>query len=83
MEVLVLAVFTASNLICFAIGAKVGQQAIRGEEVKMPSVNPLKAYREYQARKEAERKQSRDETILHNIDNYDGTAIGQKEVPRG
>lgn len=83
MEVLLLAVMAASNILCFMIGAKVGQQVAKGEEVKLPSVNPLEAYREHQNKKEAEMEQDRIDTILQNIESYDGTPNGQKDVPRG
>jgi hypothetical protein len=68
---------------CFIIGAKVGQTVSKGEDIEMPSISPLKAHREREARKEAQRAQDRVDTILQNIDNYDGTAQGQKDVPRG
>ncbi len=83
MEVLLLAVMALSNIFCFMIGAKVGQSVVKGEEVKLPSVNPLKVYREHESRKEAEREMGKLDTILHNIENYDGTPNNQKDVPRG
>ena len=83
MEVLLLAVMAASNILCFMIGAKVGQQATKGEEIKLPSVNPLEAFREHQNKKEAEMEQNRIDTIMQNIESYDGTSNGQKDVPRG
>ena len=83
MEVLTMAVFGAVNIFCFLIGAKVGQQVAKGEEVKMPSVNPLEAYKKHEAKKEAEMEQSKIDTILQNIESYDGTPNGQKDVPRG
>ena len=46
----------------------------------MPNLNPLKAYRENQARKEVEKKQSELEKIMRNIDRYDGTSRGQEDV---
>lgn len=83
MEVLLMAVMGLTNILCFVIGAKVGQKVSKGEPVELPSVNPMKAYREHEARKEADRQQNRLNTILQNIEGYDGTSIGQKEVPRG
>lgn len=80
MEVLLLAVMAASNILCFMVGAKVGQTVNKGEEVKLPSVNPLEAYREHQEKKEAQAEQERINTILRNIDRYDGTPQGQEEV---
>ena len=83
MEVLLLAVVAASNIACFIIGAKVGQTVSKGEDIETPTVNPLKAYREHEAKREAQREQDRLETIMRNIENYDGTSHGQKDVPRG
>jgi len=80
MEVLLMAVVAVSNILCFLIGAKVGQKVVKGEEVQLPTINPMEAYREHQERKEAERVKDKVETILRNIDNYDGTPNGQEEV---
>ena len=80
MEVLLMAVMAASNILCFLFGAKVGQKVVKGEEIRMPTVNPMEAVREHQERKEAQREKERIDTILRNIDNYDGTSYGQEEV---
>jgi hypothetical protein len=82
MELLLMAILSLSNIACFLIGAKVGQKVVKGEEVKLPTINPMEAYREHQERKEAERVQDKVEAIMRNIDNYDGTAYGQEDVPR-
>jgi hypothetical protein len=63
------------------IGAKVGQAVSKGEEVKLPNINPLEAYRERTAKKEAEMEQDRIDTIMRNIEGYDGTGKGQEDVP--
>ena len=80
MEVLLMAVISLSNIACFLIGARVGQKVSRGEPVVLPTVNPMKAYQENKAKKEAEMEKSKIDTILRNIDNYDGTAFGQEDV---
>ena len=80
MEVLLVAVMAAANIVCFLIGAKVGQTVSKGEEIKLPTVNPMEAYREMEAKKEARKEQDRMDTILRNIENYDGTSAGQEEV---
>ena len=80
MEVLLIVAITASNILCFMLGARVGQKVVKGEEVKLPTINPMEAYRAQQSRKEAERQKDKFETILRNIDNYDGTPYGQEEV---
>lgn len=83
MEVLLLMVMCAGNILCFMIGARVGQKAVKGEEIKLPTVNPMEAVKEHRAKKAQEAEQERVETILRNIESYDGTGNGQKEVPRG
>ena len=85
MEVLLLLVMGAVNVACFVIGVKVGQATAKGEEVKLQVVNPIEAVREHQeqkeAKQEAQMEKSQLETILRNIDNYDGTEQGQEDVP--
>ncbi len=81
MEVLLILTVGAVNVLCFFIGAKVGQTVARGETVKPPDVNPVKAFREHRVQKEADKEAKRLEVIMQNIDAYDGTSQGQKEVP--
>ena len=73
------------NLICVVIGLKIGLALNKGESISLP--NPIKEYAdrqaEKQAKKEAKAQQEKIETILRNIENYDGTGFGQMEVPRG
>ena len=80
MEVLLMAILSLSNIACFLIGAKVWQKVVKGENVEVPTVNPLKAYQEHKEQKAAEREQSKYDTIMQNIEAYDGTANGQKDV---
>jgi hypothetical protein len=81
MEVLMLLVAGGMNVLCFYIGAKVGNAVAKDKEIEMPTVNPFKAYQEHQERREADREKTKIETILQNIDNYDGTGSNQKDVP--
>ena len=83
MEVLLLLVMGITNVACFAIGAKVGQKVVKGEVIELPTVNPMEAARRREAKKEEELEKNKIETILQNIDNYDGTGYGQKDVPWG
>ena len=82
--ILSIAIVGTLNIACFFIGAKVGQKVTKGENIELPSVNPIKAIKEHnekkQAEKEAEREQERINTIMQNIENYDGTGRGQKDV---
>lgn len=83
MEVLLLMVMGITNILCFMIGAKVGQKVVKGEEVELPSIDPLKTYREHQEKKEAQREQDKVEAIMRNIEAYNGTPDGQQDIPRG
>jgi hypothetical protein len=68
---------------CFFVGAKVGQKVSRGETIETPRIDPFGAFREREERKEQQREQERIDTILRNIESYDGTGSGQEDVPRG
>jgi hypothetical protein len=81
MEVITILAMGFVCAACFLTGAKVGQAVSKGEEIKTPTVNPLKAYREMEAKKEAKAEQDRIDTIMRNIESYDGTGHGQEDVP--
>lgn len=83
MEVLMMAVMAIANILCFIVGAKVGQAVSKGEKIEAPTVDPLKIYRDNQEKKAAKEEQKAVEALLHNIDMYDGTGNGQKDLPRG
>lgn len=77
-------IMLASGAMCivsFLIGAKVGQKVSREEEIELPTVNPFELYREHEAKREAQMEQNRNDTILRNIEAYDGTSRGQEDVP--
>ena len=82
MEALLLAIMGAVNIACFLIGAKVGQKVGKGEDIKLPTINPMEAHREREAKREARMEQERIDTIMRNIETYDGTARGQEDVRR-
>lgn len=83
MEILIILTVGALNIACFFIGAKVGQTVAKGEKLVAPAFNPMEAVREHRAKKEAEMAQDRLDTIMRNIESYDGTSKGQEDVPRG
>lgn len=80
MEVLEILALGYICIACFLMGAKLGQKVSKGEEIKTPSANPLKAYREHEAKREAKAEQERIDTIMRNIERYDGTSSGQEDV---
>lgn len=68
------------NVMCFIIGAKVGQKISRDETIEMPNLNPIKVVKEIKENRETDKVQNKIETIMQNIDSYDGTGYGQKDV---
>ena len=69
------------NALCFILGAKIGQKVVRGESIEIPLKTPSEALREAKSNFEYRKMQERDQVIADNIDNYDGTGIGQKDIP--
>ena len=84
MDILLILVVGTLNVVCFFIGAKVGQTVAKGKEIEVPKLpNPVTAYKAHIEAKEVEAEKNRLEVILGNIERYDGTGSGQEDVPRG
>lgn len=86
METAIITLITAAvvstlNAACFFIGASVRQKVDAGAPVEIPNVNPLKAWEEHREKKATDKENQRLEIILENLENYDGTPSGQKEIP--
>ena len=71
-----------ANICCFYLGAKVGQKVVKGEDIKVEIPNPINAIKEHKEIKEVEKEQTKLDIMVENIDNYNGTDLGQKEIPR-
>ena len=68
------------NIVCFFIGAKIGQKVVKGEEIKAPEITIPTPIKDYRKKKQAEAEQNKIDTIMHNIESYNGTSAGQKDV---
>lgn len=68
-------------ILSYTLGLKNGQKLKNNEEIKMPEVNPIKIVRNEIDAFEQRKKQDVYDTIMANIDNYDGTGLGQKDIP--
>ena len=77
---LLITLTTLLNMCCFLMGAKIRQKVDKGQDIKLPA--PIKTIREFNEELETKKAQERDRIIAENIDNYDGTSIGQKDIPR-
>jgi len=70
-------------IVSFTIGAIIGQRVAKGKDI---TVNPVKMVKE--ATNERKEKKKEDlrirqvNAMLNNIDNYDGSGLGQTEIPK-
>lgn len=60
------------NVLCFFIGAKVGQKVVNREPLEIPNLNPIAAVKEYEAKREIEKADKQYKQDLEAINNYDG-----------
>lgn len=83
MEILLCTVFGVFILLSFVIGVRIGQKVSNDEPIRL---NPVRAIDEYKEEKEVKRQikesESKLNVMLDNIDSYDGTGLGQKDIPR-
>lgn len=80
LEILILIVgIGLINVLCFLIGAKTGQKASKGEDITLPNLNPVEAVRTYEESRQQKKEEDNFNTMLENIEVYDGTNIGQKD----
>lgn len=80
---LIIAAVGTLNVVCFFVGAKVGQTVASGKDIEVPTIkSPLEMVKDHQEKKAYEHERNKINTLLANIDNYDGTSIGQKDIPR-
>lgn len=82
MEIAIILVTGTLCMACFFIGAKVGQNVSLGKDIETP--NPIKSIRQYredkQEQEEIEKAQEELSVMMDNINIYDGTGIGQKDI---
>lgn len=67
------------NIVCFFLGAKIGQKVANNEPIETPTLNPFKAYQEHIEQKEVQDEMDKLEKTLANIDNY-GTNKPQMKI---
>ena len=90
MEFLYLSILSALSVVliffAFKIGLYYGAKIKNDELIDKPKINPIKIVKEqfddFKDENKLKIKQQIEETNLYNIDNYDGTGMGQKEIPR-
>lgn len=73
-------IFGVFILVSYTLGLYNGQKLANKEKVSIPVVNPVKAVQEYQEDKREKKELEEFNTMLSNIENYDGTGLGQQEI---
>ncbi len=68
-------------ILAYTLGLKNGQKLKNNEEIKIPEINPVKIVRNEIETFDQKKKQDAYDTMMANIDNYDGTGLGQKDIP--
>ena len=82
MEILTILTTGALCCVSFIMGAKTVQNVKKDKDIELPNINPLKAIRERQEHKEQKKEQDKLETIMRNIEAYDGTSNRQEDIPQ-
>lgn len=85
-ELLLVVLVCLSNITCLIVGVKVGQKAnqretfipINVEKPKFP--NPVEKVKSFKESQEIKKEQEAIEDMLYNIDVYDGTSLGQRDI---
>ena len=78
--ILLMATISILNIVCFFIGAKVGQAVNKDKDIELPNINPIKKMNEYKEEKEYKKSKKQMSIMFENINNYDGTSLGQKDI---
>lgn len=78
--ILLLFLFGIFIITAYTLGLKNGQRLKNNEEIKLPEINPIKIVRNEIESFEEKKKQNAFETMMSNIDNYNGTGLGQKDI---
>jgi len=72
--------------LAFVWGLHYGSLIKENKVIDKPNVNPVKVIKKEIENHREEEKNDKERAIeevnLYNIDNYDGTGIGQKDIPR-
>lgn len=74
-------IFGVFIIVSYSLGLKNGQRLSKNEEVVVPNVNPVKVIAEEIEKHKEKKKQQAYEIMMSNIDNYDGTGLGQQDIP--
>ena len=85
IEIIVMCtIFGAFIFLSFITGLSYGTKIKNNEKIELP--NPVRYIKDKNIQKQLDESQAKKQAItevnLYNIENYDGTGLGQKEIPR-
>ena len=82
METIILCIiFVTFILTSYTLGLRNGQKITKSEEIKLPEINPISILNNVKEKYEEKKKQDALEIMMDNIENYDATGNGQKDIP--
>ncbi len=79
--IIICTIFGVFILLSYTLGLKNGQRLSKKEDITLPECNPIKVVKKEIEDHELKKKQEALEVMMSNIDNYDGTSAGQKDIP--
>ena len=79
--ILFCSIFGLIIMASYTLGLRNGQKLAKKEEIIMPDVNPVSIVNKQIEKHEIKKEQDLLNIMMDNIDNYDGTGAGQKELP--
>lgn len=84
-NILLIMIVGIFNLLSFYLALKMNNKTETVKEKKNVTINPVKIYKTAKERKRTEEEKQKEQEILkanlENIENYDGTPLGQKDIP--
>lgn len=79
--ILFCSIFGLFILASYTLGLRNGQKLSKREEITIPDINPVNAINKHIESREQKKEQEILDITMSNIDNYDGTGLGQQEIP--
>lgn len=81
MEWIIYLLFLFVGVFLGRLGRQTTKESINSATpFNLPKINPKEAYMTRKEKEEVEREQRELNTMLENINNYDGTSNGQKDI---
>ena len=71
------------NVMCVLVGVRIGQKVERNELIDLPKIpNPVEVVSGIREERIGRAEREKLEAVMSNIDAYDGTSLGQRDIPR-